>query len=343
MSNSANSALQTQWQNSELNVEHHTAQINGIDLHFVTQGDGLPVIFCHGVPHLWYTWHKQLPVVAAAGYKAVAIDVRGMGYSDTPQNKADYPGQTTLDLLGVLDYLGEEQAVFSGFDIGMNAIWDLAVRAPERVAGIIAFNTPILAAPGMPGDTASVSPDFIKMGEEHFYHVTWYNKDPVGNVVYLDSNTKEFIRRLIWGLSGEYKWIEMLKNPPEATYLDVLPVPPPLPWDWFTEDDLDEYVKAYKHSGFQGVVNHYTSFRFPLPSPPENPGRQIEEPVAFICGDRDMDLIDVEIFGKLPLETMRQRCTDLREVIVVREAGHLIHMEKPDEVNAGILRFLKSL
>ena len=127
MSKSANSALQTQWQNSELNVEHHTAQINGIDLHFVTQGDGLPVIFCHGVPHLWYTWHKQLPVVAAAGYKAVAIDVRGMGYSDTPQNKADYPGQTTLDLLGVLDYLGEEQAVFSGFDIGMNAIWDLAV------------------------------------------------------------------------------------------------------------------------------------------------------------------------------------------------------------------------
>ena len=56
-----------------------------------------------------------------------------------------------------------------------------------------------------------------------------------------------------------------------------------------------------------------------------------------------MDLIDVEIFGKLPLETMRKRCTDLREVLVVREAGHLIHMEKPDEVNAGILRFLNSL
>lgn len=339
------------YKGSSLDVTHHTATINGIDLHYVTQGEGVPVILVHGIPHFWYTWHKQIPAIAAAGFKAVAIDVRGMGYSETPQRNTDYPGQVTQDLLGLLDVLGVEKAVFSGFDVGMNAIWDLAVLAPERVAGIIAFNTPILAPAGEPGDMASVMPDFEKMGSEHFYHVTWYNAEPEANVKLLNDNTDEFVRKVIWALSGDYRWVDMLAYPVGTSYLEALPETPPLPWGWFTQYDLDQYLDAYRQSGFLGVVNHYTSFglrwsdlaeaqRAPLPA---NPKRKIEEPTCFICGDRDMDLIDIDLFGVLPLETMRQRVTDLREVLVVRGAGHLIHMEKPEQVNDCMVRFLDSL
>ena len=326
-----------------MDVEHHEAHVNGIDLHYVTMGSGPPVIFCHGLPHLWYTWRHQLPAVAATGRQAVAIDVRGMGSSEVPDDPAAYPGQLTYDLLGLLEHLGHERAVFSGFDIGMMAAWDIAVRAPERVEGIIGFNTPILAPPGQPGDAASVSPDFVAMGKEHFYHVTWYNRDPEAAVALLDANTREFLLKLLWALSGGFPWADMMQLPPETTYLDALPDPPPLPWSWFTEADLDVYVEAYAASGFRGVVNHYTSMRHPPPPPPSDPGRLITAPVCFLAADRDMDLVDVQIFGKLPLETMRHRVLDLREVLVVRGAGHLVHMERPDEVNAFIARFLNTL
>lgn len=324
-------------------IKHHTTPMNGIDLHYVTLGEGEPVIFCHGLPHFWYTWHHQLLAVAAAGWKAVAIDVRGMGWSSTPSKLADYPGQTTADLLGVLDDLGAQRGVFSGFDIGMMATWDVALRAPERVAGIIGFNTPILAPPGEPGDMASSMPDFAKMGREHFYHVTWYNADPPAAVALLNANKRDFLRRLLWALSGEYRWIEMLDHPAGTSYLDALPETPPLPWSWFTDEDLDRYVEAYEHSGFQGVVDHYTSGGAATIAPLPEPARTIDQPVCFLAGDRDMDLIDVEIFGKLPLETMRTRLSDLRDVIVVRGAGHLMHMEQPDVVNAHIVKFLSSL
>jgi pimeloyl-ACP methyl ester carboxylesterase len=324
-------------------VEHHTSAINGVDLHYVTLGEGAPVIFCHGVPHVWYTWFRQLPAVAAAGRMAVALDVRGMGRSSAPSDPASYPGQLTHDLLGLLDELGSERAVFAGFDIGMNAIWDLALRAPERVEGIVAFNTPILAPPGQPGDMASSMPDLVKMGQEHFYHVTWYNADPPAAVTLLNANTRDFLRRLIWALSGDYRWIEMLRHPVGTSYLDALPETPPLPWSWFSEYDLDQYVEAFEASGFQGVVDHYNSFSLPQPSPPADPARTIEEPVCFIGGDHDMDLADVELFGKFPLETMRTRLGDLREVKIIRGAGHLVHLERPDEVNATIVAFLESL
>lgn len=323
-------------------VEHHTATINGIDLHYVTLGDGGPVIFCHGIPHLWYTWHQQLPAVAAAGRKAVAIDVRGMGASTAPSNPASYPGQVTNDLLALLDELGSERAVFAGFDVGMNAIWDLVMRAPERVEGIIAFNSPILAPAGEPGDFASSMPDLAQMGREHFYHVTWYASDPDAAVQLLNANTRDFLRRLLWALSGEYRWIEMLSHPVGTSYLDALPETPPLPWSWFTEHDLDQYAKAYETSGFQGVVDHYNSFAIQS-GPSFVQPRTIEQPVCFIAGDRDMDLADVELFGKFPLETMRNRLVDLREVMMVRGAGHLVHMERPEAVNACIVRFLDSL
>jgi pimeloyl-ACP methyl ester carboxylesterase len=143
----------------------------------------------------------------------------------------------------------------------------------------------------------------------------------------------------------------MLEYPVGTSYLEALPETPPLPWGWFTQEDLDLYTDAYRQSGFRGVVNHYTSFGLPMssltaeqrPKMPADPKRKIAEPTCFICGDKDMDLVDVSLFGALPLETMRQRLTDLREVLVVREAGHLIHMEKPNEVNDCIVRFLDSL
>ena len=328
-----------------LDVEHHTAKVNGIDIHYVTQGEGIPVILMPGLPHCWYTWAKQMPAIAAAGFKAVALDPRGVGHSEVPGEVAEYV-KGSLDLIAMVDELGAEKAVFAGFDMGMLNAWAVGERAPEKVAGFIALNTPILAPTGEPFDLMDSMPsNFMEMMTEGFYHISYFVSEPEDAVRVANENKREYLRKIMWVLSAEYRWADMMKLPAGTSYFDAMPTPPPLPWDWFTEEDLDEYVKSFEQSGFQGIINQYMSPMMAAPLDPveEHAGRKIEEPVCFIAGSKDMDLVDVKIYGPFPLETLRSRCTDIREIEIVRNAGHLVHMEKPEEVNAIITRFLKSL
>jgi predicted alpha/beta-fold hydrolase len=65
-------------------VAHRSVQANGINLHFAEQGEGPLVVLCHGFPELWYSWRYQVPALSAAGFHAVAPDMRGYGRSDRP-------------------------------------------------------------------------------------------------------------------------------------------------------------------------------------------------------------------------------------------------------------------
>ena len=104
-----------------------TVATNGVDLHVVEAGDGFPVVLAHGFPELSYSWRHQLPALADAGYHAIAPDQRGYGRSSRPEAIEDYDIlHLTDDLLGVLDDLGEERAVFVGHDWGALLVWDLA-------------------------------------------------------------------------------------------------------------------------------------------------------------------------------------------------------------------------
>lgn len=98
---------------------HQTITIDGIELHIATAGDGPPVVLCHGFPELWYSWRHQIPALAAAGYQVVAIDQRGYGHSSVPTAVDDYDIlHLTSDLVGLLDTLGLDRAVFVGHDWG---------------------------------------------------------------------------------------------------------------------------------------------------------------------------------------------------------------------------------
>src|SRR4051794_27569851 len=81
------------------------------------QGDGPAVVFSHGFPELAFSWRHQLPALAAAGFRAIAPDQRGYGASDAPAAIEQY-GLTELtgDLIGLIDALGIERAVWVGHD-----------------------------------------------------------------------------------------------------------------------------------------------------------------------------------------------------------------------------------
>ena len=69
---------------------HRTVESNGIRLHLVEEGDGFPVVFCHGFPELWYSWRYQIPALAAAGLRPIALDLRGYGETDKPEALQEY-------------------------------------------------------------------------------------------------------------------------------------------------------------------------------------------------------------------------------------------------------------
>ncbi|MGB5267442.1 MAG: alpha/beta hydrolase, partial [Polyangiales bacterium] len=125
------------------NTEHLTLESNGIRMHAVSRGKGPAVLFCHGFPGLWYSWRHQLPVVADAGFRAIAVDMRGYGRSDRPLLASEYGNETIVaDLAGVLDKLGERDAVLVGHDFGAQAAWAAALHAPDRVRAVVSLAVP---------------------------------------------------------------------------------------------------------------------------------------------------------------------------------------------------------
>src|SRR5262245_6550259 len=120
---------------------HTHVETNGIRMHVVEAGSGLPVLFCHGFPELWYSWRHQLRSLADAGFRAIAPDQRGYGATDAPADIESYSvHHLTGDLTGLLDALGIERAVIVGHDWGGLLVWQMAALAAHRVAAVVGVN-----------------------------------------------------------------------------------------------------------------------------------------------------------------------------------------------------------
>lgn len=323
--------------NPEVSWQHHHADVNGICIHYVAAGEGQPIILCHGFPHTWYSWHHQIGALSQAGYRVIAPDMRGMGETSAPSAVEAYSvAEITSDLLGLLDYLGLEKAVWAGLDFGVFAIYDLAMRHPERVTALIGLENP--AAPHNP----EVPPltEYAQMGRHSFLHIEYFR--PVGPADRdLAAAPREFIQKVFYALSGAYDFAKVMSKPPDYTYLQALPEPPPLPWSWFTENDLDVLATAYEKSGFTGGLNWYRSMDIKWRERKPFEGRQSPVPAYFLGSEHDVDL--AHFHGDDPISLMRRQFPNLLDVRMVPGAGHLLPMEKPEATNAILLDYLDQI
>jgi pimeloyl-ACP methyl ester carboxylesterase len=93
------------------NLTHRLVDANGIRIHCVELGEGPLVLMCHGFPESWYSWRHQMDTITRAGYKAVAMDMRGYGQSSRPIQISKYDQVTiAADIAGVIDAFEEDQA-----------------------------------------------------------------------------------------------------------------------------------------------------------------------------------------------------------------------------------------
>ncbi|NQX87604.1 MAG: alpha/beta hydrolase [Halioglobus sp.] len=316
---------------------HHHAIINGLHMHYVEQGQGLPVVLCHGFPHLWFSWHRQIAALAEAGYRVIAPDMRGMGQTEAPPEPASYDiDHITGDLLGLLDHVGIERAVFAGLDFGAFAIYDLALRHPARVMAVIGLENP--AAPHNPAEPPLT--EYRRLGEQHFLHIEYFRQPPRADQE-LAAQPRRFLHKVFHTLSGAGNYFDCFKSPPGASYIDAMAEPPPLPWTWLSELEMEFFVSEYSRSGFTGGLNWYRSFDLKWAQRKPFEGVQSAVPAYFIGSEFDVDLEGFH--GDNPIALMQAIFPGLRQVRMIPGAGHMVQLEASEEVNAILLDYLDDI
>lgn len=126
-------------------MRHRLIPTNGITLHTVLDGpeDGPVVLLLHGFPEFWYGWRRQIPALAAAGFRVLAPDQRGYNLSDRPRALSAYSLDALAnDALGLIDASGRERVYLVGHDWGAMVAWWVALIAPHRVQRLAILNVP---------------------------------------------------------------------------------------------------------------------------------------------------------------------------------------------------------
>ncbi len=306
-------------------------------MHYVEQGSGLPVVLCHGFPHIWFSWHRQISALADAGYRVIAPDMRGMGQTDAPAEVEAYDVDTiTADLTGLLDHLGIDRAVFAGLDFGAFAIQDLALRHPDRAIALIVLENP--TAPHNPEVPPLV--EYQQMGSEHFLHIEYFRVPPRADEE-LAARPRLFLQKVFYTLSAACNYFDVFNYPPGTSYIDAMVEPPPLPWSWLSEMEFEFFVSEYSRSGFTGGLNWYRSMDLKWAQRKPFEGVESAVPAYFIGSEQDVDLEGFH--GDDPLGQMRAIFPELRDVRMIPGAGHMVQLEASDAVSAAMLDYLADI
>jgi pimeloyl-ACP methyl ester carboxylesterase len=326
-------------------IEHRRLRANGIELHLACQGDGPLVIMCHGYPGLWYSWRHQLQALADAGYRAVALDMRGYGRSSRPLENTEYGfDKLSGDVLAVLDHSGQQQAVLIGHDFGANLAWHMGVYYPQRIRAIAPLCVPYDMELAGGGDELP-STLFAAIAERHFFHMHYYQTPGVAER-HCRGREREFLTKLFWALSAAGELLNWEQFPMVGThYIDVLGEPPTaLPWTWLSVEDMDYYVSEYLSAGpelaFVGGANSYRVMDYNWQLQRARAHARVTVPTLFVGGEEDPV---IKMAGDAPFDHMRERVDDLRGLALLPGAGHFIQQERPDLLNPLLLQFLWGL
>jgi pimeloyl-ACP methyl ester carboxylesterase len=319
---------------------------NGIRLNIAEQGSGPIVLLCHGFPESWYSWRHQIGALAAAGFHAVAPDLRGYGKSDRPEAIDQYTVFHLIgDLVGLLDALEAPTAVIVGHDWGAAIAWQAARLRPDRFRAAACLSVPF--RPRSLARPTSVMP---QTADAQYYQL--YFQEPGVAEAELELDPRATVQGMLYGASGEgaaaFRAAAASSGAAPAAgmvsrsagLLRGAGAMAPRP-SWLSAADIDFYAAEFKRSGFRGPLNYYRNIDRSWELMAAFDGIKVSVPALYIAGDHDMVLAAPGTAEYLA--NLRQFVPALREIIMLPGCGHWTQQERPSEVNAAIIDFLRSM
>ncbi|XP_062862779.1 bifunctional epoxide hydrolase 2 [Trichomycterus rosablanca] len=303
----------------------------GVKIHFVEMGDGPPVLLCHGFPESWFSWRYQIPALANAGFRAIALDIKGFGDSTAPAEIKEYSQEELLkDLVTFLDKLGLSQVTVVGHDWGGVLAWNMALCYPERLRAVASLNTPFF-----PVDPNTNPMEKLKSIPVFEYQI--YFQEPGVAEAELERNLKRTFKLLFIAsdekdthpqvdLTGVMKrgglFVGMPDEPPRSAIL--------------TEAALLYYVQQYSKSGFRGPLNFYRNVERNWRWMCTRPRGKILMPALMVTAGKDRVLLPSFTTG------MEKMIPNLSRGHI-ENCGHWTQMERPAEVNKILIPWLKEI
>lgn len=284
-----------------------------------------PLILLHGWPEIAYSWRNQLHAFAAAGWRVIALDLKGFGASDAPADVALYDADhVTGDYCALMDALEIDKAVFCGHDWGGVLVWAMGQLHPDRTSGVISVCTPAMPRPPAP----PLSIFKAMFGEKHYF--IQFQEPDVPEALF-SSDIERFFKMVFQKPAPREAWPALIPG--------VYDLPGRFKSDYQPSDDLvvtaeayQKYVDAYKRSGFTGGINLY---------------RNIDRNWANMEGrDQTVRAPSLWVGAELDLFIPPERAEGMEAIIpdlekhVIAGSGHWVSWEKPEELNTVVIDWL---
>ncbi|OWK51695.1 Bifunctional epoxide hydrolase 2 [Lonchura striata] len=314
-------------------VAHGYVEIRpGVRFHFAELGRGPALVLCHGFPESWLAWRFQLPALAGAGFRAMALDMKGFGESSAPPDVSEYSQERICqDFITFLDKLGLAQVVLIGHDWGGAVAWNVALFYPERLRAVASLNTPF--RPAQPG-----SDPLEQLRRIPNFDYQLYFQQPGVAEAELEKDIERTLKILIRSHEPEDRLpvnLDLRRVQERGGLLVGLPEDPPgsrlLP-----PPALDYYVRQFRASGFRGPLNWYRNVRENWSWALRARHRTIRLPALLVTAGKDPVLQPRLSHGMEAWVPQLQRRH-------LENCGHWTQLERPAELNRILLEWLREL
>jgi pimeloyl-ACP methyl ester carboxylesterase len=276
-----------------MELEDRFVTVDGVRLHYVEAGEGPMVVLLHGFPEFWWSWRHQIPVLADAGFRVVALDMRGYAQSGKPPRWQDYRMERlAADVAGVIAQLSDTgRAHVAGHDWGAAVAWAVATLHPDRVDRLAALNVP---HPEVMLRTLRRSPrQLARSWYMFFFQIPWL--------------PERLLRR------GGRKTLERI-------YGEARP-------GAFSEADLDRYEQALLGpGGLKGPIDYYRAALRQSPRRAQSLFTPIAAPTLVIWGMQDRHLLSAMA------EPDPVLVPDVR-IVRLPDASHWVQHDEPERVS----------
>ncbi len=325
-------------------VKHHNVDALGTRIHVAEVGEGPLVLFVHGFPESWFSWRYQLGAVAAAGYRAVAIDVRGYGRSHAPAAVEDYRMvRHVADNVGVVRALGADDAVIVGHDWGAPIAWSSALLRPDIFRALALVSVPYNARSDFKPSAA-----FRMMGGDKEFYIEYF-QEPGRAEAEMEVDLARWLLGMYYAGSGDGVRARRAAGDSSGGGFSVAPGgkladnfiwPAHDDWPhWMSEAEFDYYVSEFTRTGMSGGLNRYRNVDRDWEDMAAFDGAAITQPSLFVGGEVD----GPTVWGAGSIAKFGETLPNLHKSVIIDGIGHWVQQEAAAEFNTELLEFLATL